>query len=209
MTQTPAVRPAGPAGPVRLGERAARAATAELVRQHGSKNALLVGVDPESAVLAAAVDALLPGDTLTVVAAADQSAARLREHVTAAGRWVAERVRVVDSLAEADPADIVVAAEPLTGTADETRTLLEGLGKYLTDGGVLTVATPAVPGRTPGAAAELDRQTALFGVGTDLVLRNQPPVRLHRLRFTPAPVAAAERLAPSYRPSSVPLTRSR
>jgi phosphatidylserine decarboxylase len=208
MTQTSAVRPAGPAGPVRLGERAARAATAELARHQGTKSALLVGADPESAVFSAAVDALLPGDTLTVVVTAEQSAARLREQVAAAGQWVAERVRVVDSLAEAEPADIVVAAEPLTGTADETRTLLDGLGKHLTDGGVLTVAVSAVPGHTPGAAAELDRQSALFGVGTDLVLRNQPPVRLHRLRFTPAPVAATERLAPSYRPSSVPLTRS-
>src|SRR5690606_22963848 len=41
----------------------------------------------------------------------------------------------------------------------------------------------------------------------DLVLRNNPPVRVYRLRFTPADAAAAEQLAPAYRPSSVPLSR--
>ena len=62
----------------------------------------MVGVDADSAVLAAAIDALLPGDTLTVVPAI---AAPLRcATSTAQGSWVADRVRVVDSLAEADAA---------------------------------------------------------------------------------------------------------
>ena len=39
------------------------------------------------------------------------------------------------------------------------------------------------------------------------MLRNTPPVRVYRLRFTPASPAAADSLAPAYRPSSVPLTR--
>ena len=40
------------------------------------------------------------------------------------------------------------------------------------------------------------------------MLRNAPPVRVHRLRFTPAARGAGgARLAPAYRPSSVPLTR--
>jgi phosphatidylserine decarboxylase len=72
----------------------------------------------------------------------------------------------------------------------------------------VSVAVPATPGTTSGAAAELDRQGVLFGVATDLVLRNQPPLRIYRLRFTAATPAAAVRLAPAYRPSSVPLTRS-
>ncbi|MFI5487585.1 phosphatidylserine decarboxylase [Micromonospora echinaurantiaca] len=206
MTQSPAVRTPGRSGPVRIGERAARTLVAELARINDPKAALLVGAAPESAVLAAAIEALLPGDTLTLVPAGTASSAGLREHVTAQGRWVAERVRVVDTLAEAEPAAVVVAGEAFVGTADEARTSIESLTKYLADGGVLSVAT--APGRTAGAAAELDRQSALYGVGNDLVLRNNPPVRVHRLRFTPADVAAADRLAPAYRPSSVPLTRT-
>ncbi|MEH0845985.1 phosphatidylserine decarboxylase [Micromonospora sp. CPCC 205711] len=205
MTQSPAVRPPGPSGPVRIGERAARTLVTELARRNDPKTALLVGAAPESAVLAAAIDALLPGDTLTVVPAGTTGAAALREHVTAQGRWVADRVRVVDTLAEADAAEVVVAAEPFTGTAEEARTTIDGLAKYLTDGSVLSVAAPVF--RSAGAAAELDRQGVLHGVGNDLVLRNTPPVRVHHLRFTPADVALAARLAPAHRPSSVPLTR--
>jgi phosphatidylserine decarboxylase len=208
MTQSPAVRTEAPPGPVRLGERAARTLNAELARHQGPKTGLLVGVTPDSRILDAALDALLPGDALTVVPADPAGAGELRDHVTAQGPWVADRVRVVDSLTEADTADIVVAAEPLAGNAEEARAVLEGLAKYLNGGGVLSVAVPALPGRTPGAAAELDRQGALFGVGTELVLRNQPPVRVYRLRFTPADVAVAARLAPAFRPSSVPLTRT-
>ncbi|KXK63236.1 phosphatidylserine decarboxylase [Micromonospora rosaria] len=207
MTQSPAVRTPGRSGPVRIGERAARTLVTELARRNDPKPALLVGAAPGDAVLAAAFDALLPGDVLTVVPAADCTAAELREHVTAQGQWIADRVRVVDSLATADPAEVVVVAEPFTGTAEETRATIDGLAKHLADGAVLAVATPATPGRTEGAAAELERQGALFGVGTDLVLRNKPPVRVYRLRLTPAPVSLAARLAPAYRPSSVPLTR--
>ncbi|ROT34247.1 phosphatidylserine decarboxylase [Micromonospora sp. HM5-17] len=208
MTQSPAVRGTGPGRPVRVGERAARVLTTELSRHQGAKTALLVGAAPDSSVLAAAIDALLPGDALTLVPAETSTPDELREHVTALGQWIAQRVRVVDSLAEAEPADVVIAAEPLVGSADETRTTVDGLAKYLTDGGVLSVAASALPGQAPGAAGELERQSALFGVGTDLVLVNRPPVRVHRLRFTPADVRVAARLTPAYRTSSVPLTRA-
>lgn len=208
MTQSPATHTTGAPGSVRLGERAARTLIAELARHQAPKSALLVGVTVDSSVLASVFDTLLPGDVVTVVPTDPLAAAGLRAHVTAQGQWVADRVRVVDTLAEADAADVVVAAEPLTGTAEEARATVEGLAKYLTEGAVLSVAVPAVPGRTPGAAAELDRQGALFGVGTDLVLLNQPPVRVYRLRYTPAAVATAARLAPAFRPSSVPLTRT-
>ncbi|MBG6100604.1 phosphatidylserine decarboxylase [Micromonospora vinacea] len=207
MTQSPAVRTTGRSGPVRIGERAARTLVAELARINDAKAALLVGVTPDSAVLAAAVEALLPGDRLTVVPAEPFGAAALREHVTAQGRWVADRVSVVDSLAEAEAAGVVIAGEVFAGTAEATRSGIDGLSKYLTDGAVLSVATVAAPGRTEGAAAELARQDALYGVGADLVLRNSPPVRVYRLRFTPASPATADSLAPAYRPSSVPLTR--
>jgi phosphatidylserine decarboxylase len=98
----------------------------------------------------------------------------------------------------------VIVGTPLTGTADEARAQVDGLAKYIADGGVLSVATPAFGG---GAAEELDRQGALFGVGTDLVVANRPPLHVHRLRFSPASASLAAGLAPAYRPSSVPLTR--
>jgi phosphatidylserine decarboxylase len=206
MTQSPAVTAAGPFGPVRLGERAARALTSELARHNGPKVGLLMGVTATSPVLAAAIDGLLPGDVLTVVAgaAAESTAAELRLHFAALGSWVADRVKVVESIAEADPADVLVVGEPIVGTAEDARVMLEGLGKYLAGGGVLVISAPLFAG---GAAAELDRQAALFGVGSDLVLRNPPPVRVHRLRFSPAEPALAVRLAPAYRTSSVPVTR--
>ncbi|MEV0213237.1 phosphatidylserine decarboxylase [Micromonospora sp. NPDC050695] len=207
MTQSPAVRTTGRSGPVRIGERAARTLVTELARINDPKAALLVGASPESAVLAAAIEALLPGDRLTVVPAESSDATVLREHVTAQGRWVSERVRVVDTLAEAEAATVVIAGEVFAGTVEETRGAIEGLVKYLTDGAVLSVATTATPGRTAGAAAELARQDALHGVGADLVLRNSPPLRIYRLRFAPAAPAAADRLTPAYRPSSVKLTR--
>jgi phosphatidylserine decarboxylase len=187
--------------PVPLGERAGRVLAAELARHHGPKSGLVIGAGAGSPVLAAAIDALLPDDTLIVVG--DD---RLRADVAAQGRWVADRVRVVDSLGEADPADVVIYAEPLTGTAEQTRGLLDDLGKRLNPGGVLAVVVAATS-RPNGAADEIERQVALYGVGSDLVLRNVPPVRVHRLRYTSVDPAVAARLAPAYRPSSVPLTR--
>jgi phosphatidylserine decarboxylase len=191
-----------------LGPRAARALTAEFARHNDATSALVVRADHSSTVVAAAVEALLPGDTLTLVAGERSTSDLLRDHITGLGSWIADRVTIVDTLAEADPADVVIVGEPLTGTAEEVRGVLDGLSKYLNDGAVVSVATPAVPGRTGGAAAELFRQSALFGVGSDLVVRNQAPVRVHKLRFTPARTAIAATLAPAYRPSSVPLTRT-
>ncbi|MEV6634253.1 phosphatidylserine decarboxylase [Actinoplanes sp. NPDC051470] len=205
MTPFPAVSTAPVAG---IGQRAARALTAELARRNVAGSALVIGADHASAVVATAVEALLPGDTLTLVAGERSTADLLRDHIAGLGSWVADRVRILDNLAEADPADVVIIGEPMTGTAEEARAALDGLAKYLTDGAVVTVATPAVPGQTGGAAAELFRQSALFGVGSDLVVRNNPPVRVHKLRFSPASTATAATLAPAFRPSSVPLSRT-
>jgi phosphatidylserine decarboxylase len=195
---TPPRRPLPLLGEARLGVRAARALTAELARHPGPKTALLVGVAPGSAVLAAALATLRPGDTLTVVPAPG-AGTELRAGLT-------DPVRVVDTLAQAEPADVIVLAEPVGGAAETTRGYLDELAKHLTAGGVLSLAVPVAPAPGGGAAEELGRQAAFAGVGTDLVLRNVPPVRVHRLRYTPASAATAERLAPAYRPSSVPLT---
>jgi phosphatidylserine decarboxylase len=191
---------------VLLGERAARALTAELSRHNGPKTGLLVGARPGSPVLAAAIDALLPDDSLTVVAEGPGAASELRRTVEAQGRWVTARVGVVESQGEANPADVVVLAEPLQGTAEETRAILDDLGKLLADGGVLSVVVAATSAPS-GAADEVERQAAVHGVGSDLVLRNVPPVRVHRLRYTDADHGLASRLLPAHRPSSVRLTR--
>ncbi|WP_041831900.1 phosphatidylserine decarboxylase [Actinoplanes sp. N902-109] len=204
MTPFPSVSTAPVTG---VGPRAARTLAAEFARHNAATSALVIGADHASAVVEAAVEALLPGDTLTLVAGERSTADLLRDHITGLGSWIADRVRIIDSLAEAEPADVVIVGEPLTGTAEETRLLLDSFAKYQKDGAVVAVATPAVPGRTGGAAAELFRQSALFGVGSELVVRNQPPLRIHKLRFTPADTAKAATLAPAYRPSSVPLTR--
>jgi phosphatidylserine decarboxylase len=192
--------------PVQIGERAGKVLAAELTRHGGPKSGLLVGALAGSPALAAAIDALLPDDTLTVVGASPGAAAALREHVERQGRWVAERTTIVEALGAADPADVVILAEPLTGTAEETRSTLAELAKLVKSGGVLSVVVPATT-LPSGAADEVERQAALYGVGSDLVLRNIPPVRVHRLRHSPAEPSAAGRLQPAYRPSSVPLTR--
>jgi phosphatidylserine decarboxylase len=205
MTQSPA-QPGGYRRSVQIGERAARALASELLRHSGPKSGLLVGARAGSAVLNAAVDALLGEDMLTVVGDGPVAAAGLREHVGLLGRWVANRVRVVESLGEADTADVVMLAEPLTGTAEETRASLETLTKLVRPGGVLSVVVPVtiVPS---GATDEIERQSALHGVGSDLVLRNIPPVRVHRLRHSAADHTVAGWLGPAERPSSVRLTR--
>jgi phosphatidylserine decarboxylase len=201
--------PVAPHAPVvGIGSTAARALTAEFARHNAPASALVVGADHASLVVAAAVEALLPGDTLTLVAGERSTADLLRDHITGLGSWIADRVRVLDTLDGAEPADVVIVGDPVTGTADDARALIDRLGKHLNEGAVVTIATPAVPGRTGGAAAELFRQSALFGVGSDLVVRNQPPLRVHKLRFTAADTRVASKLAPVYRPSSVPLTRT-
>lgn len=205
MTPFPAVSQAPIVG---IGSTAARALTAEFARHNAATSALVVGADHASLVVASAVEALLPGDQLTLVAGERSTADLLRDHIAGLGSWIADRVKVVDTLDEAAPADVVIVGEPVTGTAQEVRSLLDRLGKYLNEGAVVTLATPAVPGRTGGAAAELFRQAALFGVGSALVVRNSPPVRVHKLRFTAADPKIAATLAPAYRPSSVPVTRS-
>jgi len=197
----------------RVGDVAARALVAEFGRHPGPKHGLVLWASPESPVLSAAIDALTPGDTLTVVAGA--AGADLRAHVTALGGWVEQRVRVVSTLAEStestvlagsDQADAVILADLVTGDADEVRSELDGLAKHLNPGGVVSAAVVVGPFLAGGAGEELDRQATLYGVGSDLVLRNVPPVRVHNLRYSQADTALAERMAPRERTSSVKIT---
>jgi phosphatidylserine decarboxylase len=183
----------------RLEQRAARALTLELARQSGPKSGILIGFDDE--VLDAALETLQPGDSLTVVGG--------ELDLTGRGSWLGDRVTVVASLADAAPADVVMVGTIFTGTADEARTRLEEWSKHVADGGVLAIAVPVGPTAVRGGAAgELERQAAMHGVGSDLVLRNIPPVCVHRLRFTPVDAKRANRLVPRDRPSSVPFSAS-
>jgi phosphatidylserine decarboxylase len=191
----------GPLGQIRIGDRAARTLTAELARHAGPKSALLVGATTDSLVLAEALDALLPGDRLTVVAA-DHTVA---VHLSTLGSFLADRVTVVTDLSAAESADLVIVAEPVVGAGDEARSTVDELSKHVNEGGLLVISSVALPGLSGGAADELDRLAARHGVGTDLVLRNTPPVRVYRLRFTEADAKVAAKLSPAFRPSSVPL----
>jgi phosphatidylserine decarboxylase len=188
----------------RISAPAAAALVADFARHPGPKHGLVVGAAPDSPVLTAAIDALAPDDSLTVVAGA--ATEQVRTQVRLAGAWVEQRVRVVEVLADADPADSVIMAELASGGVEETKGDLEVLGKLLTAGAVVSIAVPAAPFLAGGAGEELDRQSTLFGVGSDLVVRNLPPVRVHRLRYTEASAALASRLAPLARTSSVRLT---
>ena len=206
MTQHPVPVSGAPRRPIQVGERAARALVAEFARDSGPKSGLLVGAIAGSATLAAAVEALLADDQLTVVAGDQDAATALRDHIDLHGQWVAHRIKVVESLGDAGPSDVVMLAEPLTETADAARARIDELVKLVKPGGLLCVVVPATT-LPNGAADEVERQAALHGVGSDLVLRNIPPLRVHRLRHTTADPAQARRLVPGYRPSSVPLTR--
>lgn len=209
MSQSPVAHPGAArdtSATVHLSDRAVTALTTELTRNTGAKTALLLDIRPGSAVLTAAIESLLPDDRMTMVAGTDTPA--VRAQIAERGSWVAERVRVVETLAEAEAADIVIVAEALTGSAEATRVLLDDIAKHLTEGAVLAVATIAGPGLSDGVSAEMGRQSSFYGVGSDMVLRNRPPLRIHRLRFAAAPVALAAHLGPAVRPSSVPLTRA-
>src|SRR5690554_195671 len=187
-----------------IGVRAARALVSEVARRPGPKTCLLAGATPASAVLRASLEALDPADTLAVV---PPDPAEMRDHLDGLGRWVADRVRVVESPSDVDHADVVVLADAVTGPADQARQSLEELAKRLRPGGVVCAATPAVPALAGGAAAELGRMSVLYGAGSDLVLRNLPPVRVHRFAWSAIDPKVLDRLEPVARPSSVALSR--
>ncbi len=187
-------------GTPRLGGRAAAVLVNEFTRQAGPKSAVLVGVEPDSPVLAEAINALVPGDTLTVVAehallgAVDEAA--LTQRIAVEGNWVAQRVGVVAAIADAKPADAVLVGRPVG--VDEALQVATALHETVAPGGTMCLATVALPGR---GAPDLPGEVA-----TDLVLLNRPPVRVHRLRRSPVDLVTAERMDPAFRPSSVPLT---
>lgn len=201
MTQ-PASRTVLPLRSGKLGGRVAALLLGELARHPGPKTALLVGVPAGSAVLAGALAVLGEGDTLTVLpdTGSVDAPAWVRDETAGLG----DRVEIIAALSDSKPCDVVVVAAPLSGVSGEVATFLGELREVVAPGGVLVAAAAARPGDP--ADVELRDLAEQYGVGSDLVLRHRPPLRVYRLRFTPAEPALAERLAPATRPSSVPVT---
>ncbi|MGH8880715.1 MAG: phosphatidylserine decarboxylase, partial [Stackebrandtia sp.] len=181
-----------------LGRRAARVLADEFIRHPGPKTGLIIGAAPNDAVLAAAVDALLPEDRLTIVVP-DAERPAMEAYLALQGTWVTERVTLVPALADAKPCEVVILARPVTAAFDADA---EKLRELTAAGGVLSLCAPL----TAAASEEVADLVGLYGIGSDLVLRNRPPVRVHRVRFTEADTKLAERSAPATRSSSVPLT---
>ncbi|HZE41121.1 MAG TPA: phosphatidylserine decarboxylase [Stackebrandtia sp.] len=185
-----------------VSRRAARVIADEFIRHAGPKTGLILGAGPGHPVLAAAIDALLPGDKLTVVLNSDTDRPAMESYLADQGSWVVERVSLVASPSDAAPADVVMLAEPVRDEAGDFAKTSDTLRELTAAGGVLTLSAPLTSHATDDLA-ELNEE---FGIGSDLVLRNRPPLRIHRLRFSAATPDTAERIAPTFRPSSVPLT---
>jgi phosphatidylserine decarboxylase len=169
----------------------------EITRRPGGRELLAVGGDDRA--LHTLLAALMPGDRLTVVLPDETRAARLRDHLdeTAALRHLAGRVKVADAPETGARFDAAVALTPVRGPG--TAALVAEYRPMITPGGVFSLSTP-LDARAPGAVTR-------DAVRTETVLRNAVPLRVHHLVFSPADPAEAERIAPAYSPSSVPVTR--
>ncbi|WP_051703857.1 phosphatidylserine decarboxylase [Glycomyces sp. NRRL B-16210] len=192
-----------------ISKAAARGITDEFARRRGPKTGLVVGATWGHPVLTAALEALMPADRLTVVADS-ASIEDLRGSLAAEGSWTAGNVTAVASLAEAEPAEEVMLAAPVTVEAEAFIDDIALLREKVAPGGVLSFAATL----TAPAREEIAELVADYGIGTDLILRSLPPVRIHKLRIGsaaeheggPRAIAPAEDLAPAWRASSVALT---
>lgn len=192
-----------------ISKAAARGITDEFARRRGPKTGLVVGAAWGDTVLTAALEALMPADRLTVVADPD-SIEDLRGSLAAEGSWTAGNVTAVASLAEAEPAEEVMLAAPVTVEAEAFIDDIALLQAKVAPGGVLSFAATL----TAPAREEIAELVAEYGIGTDLILRSLPPLRIHKLRIgsaaahegEPRAVAPAEDLAPAWRASSVAVT---
>lgn len=192
-----------------ISKAAARGITDEFARRRGPKSGLVVGAAWGNPVLTAALEALMPADKLTVVAD-PVSIEDLRASLAAEGSWTDGNVTAVASLAEADPAEEVMLASPVTVEAEAFIDDIALLREKVEPGGVLSFAATL----TAPAREEIAELVAEYGIGTDLIVRSLPPVRIHKLRIgsaskregEPRAIAPAEDLAPAWRASSVAVT---
>ena len=192
-----------------ISKAAARGITDEFARRRGPKTGLVVGSVWGNPVLTAALEALMPADRLTVVAD-PISIEDLKASLAAEGSWTAGNVTAVASLAEAEPAEEVMLASPVTVEAEAFIDDIALLREKVEPGGVLSFAATL----TAPAREEIAELVADYGIGTDLIARSFPPVRIHKLRIgtaakregEPRAIAPAEDLAPAWRASSVAVT---
>jgi len=190
-----------------LSSTAVTTLTSEVTRHPGPKRVLVVAGSPE--VTDHVLDDLMPADQVVIWATDRSYAAALKVDLAGARSRVAERVTVVTEGSDLDDEsiDVVVVATPITGDAEAAHEALDRYRSLLRADGVLSVATGASPASGGGAAQALQEAAAAYGVRSDLVVRNRPPLRIHHLRFSPADPALAERLEPAYSPSHVAVTR--
>lgn len=179
----------------------------EVTRHPGPKRVLVVAASPE--VTNHVLDDLMPSDQLVVWATDPAYAHTARTDLAGARSRLAERVTVVTDGSELDEEsiDVAVVASPIVGDAETAHEALDRYRSLLRADAVLSVATGASPAAGGGAAQALQEQADAYGVRSDLVVRNRPPLRVHHLRFSPADPALAERLDPAYSPSHVAVTR--
>jgi phosphatidylserine decarboxylase len=169
----------------------------EVTRQPGPRQLLAVGGGDRA--LHTLLSSVMPGDRLTVVLTDEERAAGLREEVDGAPefRHLAGRVKVADAPETGARFDAAVVFTPLT-TAEDASAALAQYRPMVAPGGVLSVCTPLT--------ATLPESATQHVVRTETVVRNVVPLRVYHLAFAPADAHVAERLAPAYSPSSVPLT---
>ncbi|GAB3237505.1 hypothetical protein GCM10027447_36660 [Glycomyces halotolerans] len=191
-----------------ISKAASRGITDEFSRRRGPKSGLVVGAAWGNPVLTAALETLMPSDRLTVVCEPG-SIEELRAALDAEGSWTAGNVTVIADLAEAEPAEQVMLAAPVTVEAEAFIADIATLREKVLPGGVLSFAATL----TAPAREEIAELVAEYGIGTDLIVRSFPPLRIHKLRIgsaaseaEPRGIAPAEELAPAWRASSVPLT---
>ncbi|THV42291.1 phosphatidylserine decarboxylase [Glycomyces buryatensis] len=192
-----------------ISKAAARGITDEFARRRGPKTGLVLGAAWGNPVLTAAMEALMPSDHLTVVC--DRTSIEdLRSALEAEGSWTAGNVTAVADLAEAEAVEEVMLAEPVTVEAEAFIADIETLREKVLPGGVLSFAATL----TAPAREEIAELVADYGIGTDLIVRSFPPLRIHKLRIGSASehdgqaraIAPATDLAPAWRASSVALT---
>ncbi len=181
--------------------------TSEVSRHPGPKLVLVVAGSPE--VTDHVLDDLMPADRLVVWATDRSYASALTADLAGARSRVADRVTVVTEASEIEDEsiDVAVVASPIAGDSETAHEALDRYRSLLNAGGVLSVATGATLASGGGAAQALQEAASAYGVRSDLVVRNRPPLRIHHLRFAPADPALAERLEPAYSPSHVAVTR--
>lgn len=192
-----------------LGKTAAATLTSEVTRHPEPKRVLIMGIDPR--VVDHVLDHLMPADRLVVTSPRTDLTDRLRKRLTAEPSLtrLSGRVQVLDAdiAADIETYDHVVIAEPITGDGAGTDKLVEQAREKLVPGGVLSLAAPLGPPAPGGAATEIGRLAQASAFRTETVARNFPPLRVHHLRFAPAPATLAERMAPAYTPTRIPVTR--